>query len=181
MTPLEKLVLRKIRTQLFAHAFGDVLEIGVGTGVNLPYYNREQLHSLTGVDLNLSQKIQSYSDKITLMQCSVQALPFPDNSFDTVAETLLLCSVADVSKSLMEIKRVLKPGGKFIWLEHVRPDTSRLARGFDNINPLWEKCTGGCNINRQTVAFVNNAGFRSCTEESACNGIFRYGICEKPL
>ena len=109
----------------------------------------------------------------------IQALSFADNSFDSVTETLLLCSVMDVSKSLMEIKRVLKPGGKFLWLEHVRPEESKLARAFDRVNWLWEKCTGGCNINRRAVEFVSHAGFQSCIEKTAGKGIFRYGICQK--
>ncbi len=179
MTPLEKRVLGSIRAQLLAHACGDVLEIGVGTGVNLSYYNSGQLHSLTGVDLKLSSEIQRYSDEITLIQGSAEALSFADNSFDTVTETLLLRSVMAVSKSLMEIKRVLKPGGKFLWLEHVRPEESKLARAFDRVNWLWEKCTGGCNINRRAVEFVSHAGFQSCIEKTAGKGIFRYGICQK--
>ncbi len=173
MIPLEKLFFSAIRRTIIKEASGNVLEIGFGSGVNHRYYDLNNLESLTVVDKKLTKKCKK---NITYIQCSVENLPFADNSFDTVVATLLLCSVHDVQSALLEINRVLKNNGQYIFLEHVRPK-NKLGKLFDIINILWGKNPSGCQLNKNTSTFFHNSPLLLKTEFS--KGALYYGSAYK--
>ncbi len=185
MAPLERHNLRRFRRRVVKGARGDVLEIGAGTGANLPFYHWSQISSLTMSDL--SGREEHYRRRFfgitpkhrmpPLSTAIIDAtrLPFPDNHFDTVVATLVFCSVKCPSCGLEEILRVLAPGGRYLFLEHVRPDQKRLRRVFDAVNPLWRRIAGGCNLNRDTLARMQHAGLTVTTYGHSKHGIFVYG------
>ncbi len=145
-------------------ARGRVLEIGVGTGANLPYYSSE-IESLTGMEPDAAMlrrartRAEEVGRQVEWVQGRAEALPFPDESFDAVVGTLVLCSVRYVPTGLAEVLRVLKPGGQFRFLEHVRSETPWAARLQDWVTPVWRRCTAGCHPNRDTEQAIRAAGF----------------------
>jgi ubiquinone/menaquinone biosynthesis C-methylase UbiE len=157
----EEAGLGAIREQLLAEAEGRVLEIGGGTGVNLPFYDR--LDSLVVTEpepamlRRLQDRVRERASRAEVVQAPAEALPFEDASFDTVVSTLVLCGV-DQERSLGEVRRVLRSGGRLLFLEHVRSDDPALARFQDRINWL-NRFLVGCECNRRTLAAIENAGF----------------------
>jgi len=152
------------RGAIVGGARGRVLEIGAGTGANLPYYASE-IESLTCMEPDAAmlrrarKRAEEVGRQVEWVQGRVEALPFPDASFDTVVGTLVLCSVRYVPIGLGEILRVLKPGGQFRFLEHVRAEAAWGARVQDWVTPLWRRATAGCCPNRDTEQAIRAAGF----------------------
>ncbi len=150
------------RKDLFSHVRGEILEVGVGTGANLAYYPAG-LH-VTGIDFSprmLSYARQKVSDcpaDITLMEMDIQALAFPDNTFDTVVSTCVFCSVPNPVEGLKEIRRVLKPDGQLLMIEHMLSEHGALALLLHALNPLTVRLTGA-NVNRRTIENLDLAGF----------------------
>lgn len=148
------------REQLWRQARGSILEVGVGTGKNMPYYPRGA--KVIGIDLadrmlgRARQRARALGVSIALREGDAQALPFPDNTFDTAVATFVFCSVPDPVRGLRELRRVVKPGGHILLLEHVRLD-GLAGRLMDLLNPLIVRLSGA-NINRQTVENVKAAG-----------------------
>ena len=127
MKPLERRGINQARRRLMTQAVGSVLEIGSGTGANLKFYNFDLITDLTITDKKLSKRLKKLDSKdTTFVEADVSDLPFSDDSFDTIIHTLVFCSVKDVSKGLSELKRVLKPNGKIIFIEHVLPESKFL-------------------------------------------------------
>lgn len=156
--------LRAHREELLANARGRVLEIGAGTGANLPFYPAA-VEAITVVEpeapmvKRLERRIRGQGRPVEIVVAPAEHLPLPDGSFDTVVATLVLCTVADQSKTLREIRRVLKLGGRLLFLEHVRADEPRLAAWQDRLNGFNRVIGYGCNCNRATVDAIRNAGF----------------------
>lgn len=158
---------REVRGPLLARAYGEVLEIGAGDGANLPLYPRE-VSFLTLLDPNpfLLRHVPVLARQLGIghyrtLRGVAEALDFPDNHFDTVVSTHVLCSVSDQAQALAEVKRVLRPGGLFLFLEHVahrRP--SAAFRVQQLINPFWKAVGDGCHLTRDTGAAIQEAGFR---------------------
>lgn len=152
------------RRAVVTGARGRVLEIGVGDWLNLTHYRRD-IESLTGIEPNARRikkarrRAQQLGWEVDLRQGNVEALPFPDASFDTVVATFVWCSVSDVPAGLREIRRVLKPGGELRFLEHVRSRSPRGARVQDRMTPLWRRIAGNCHPNRDTEQAIRDAGF----------------------
>ena len=152
------------RRALLAGATGDVIEIGGGTGANLQMYDGA-LRSLTVTEpeepmvVRLQRKIDEQRPGTKLVRASAEELPFEDDSFDTAVSTLVLCTVADQPRALSELRRVLRPGGRLLFIEHVRADDERLARWQDRLQPMqgWLAC--GCHCNRPTLDGIRSAGF----------------------
>lgn len=165
--------LREMRRELLAQARGRVLELGAGTGLNLGHYP-QSIESLTMVEPDphmtkqLRQKLDDsgMSAEISVVEAPGEDLPFADGSFDTVVVTLVLCTVPDPETSLAEIKRVLAPGGQFLFLEHVRAHDDGLARWQDRLEGPWKFLADGCRCNRDTVAAIGAAGFELGEVES---------------
>jgi ubiquinone/menaquinone biosynthesis C-methylase UbiE len=150
-----------MRGNLLAGAAGRVLEIGGGTGANLPFYDRIDSLVVTEPEpamlRRLQDKAREQAPQAELVQAPAEDLPFEAASFDTVVSTLVLCGV-DQGRSLREIQRVLRPGGRLLFLEHVRSDDPGVARLQDRVSPL-NRFFLGCHCNRQTLGAIEAAGF----------------------
>jgi ubiquinone/menaquinone biosynthesis C-methylase UbiE len=158
----EEAGLREMRQSLIGEASGRVLEVGAGTGLNLPHY-AEGVESLVLTEpqppmlRRLQDKAREQAPSAELRQAPAEELPFEDASFDTVVSTLVLCG-ADQERSLGEVRRVLRPGGRLLFLEHVRSDDPDLGRFQDRMNWL-NRLVVGCDCNRRTLAAIESAGF----------------------
>jgi ubiquinone/menaquinone biosynthesis C-methylase UbiE len=156
------------RRRLLAEARGAVLEIGGGTGANISHYRDVDRVIVAEPDpfmrKRLGQKLEDTRVPVEVSAAGAETLPFPDGSFDTVVSTLVLCSVPDQASALDEVRRVLRPGGRLLFIEHVRAAGS-MARWQDRIEPLWRRLLGGCHPNRDTVAAIEEAGFEIETFE----------------
>src|SRR5215203_4586594 len=150
------------RRRLLVVARGAVLEIGGGTGANLAHYRDVDRVVVAEPDpfmrRRLDQKVSDARVPVEVSAARAEELPFPDGSFDTVVSTLVLCTVPDQEAALDEVRRVLRPGGRLLFIEHVRAAGSA-ARWQDRLEPLWRRLLGGCHPNRDTVAAIEEAGF----------------------
>ena len=159
----EKAGLGELRQNVIADAGGDVLEIGAGTGANLRLYG-PAVKSLTVTEpeppmlRRLEQKVAEQSPATKVLRAPAEDLPFNDDSFDTVVSTLVLCGVDDQPRALREARRVLRPGGRLIFLEHVRSEDDGLARWQDRFNGV-NRFMVGCECNRPTLDTIRAAGF----------------------
>jgi len=178
MFPLEKNFLAEKRMWLMKHVVGNVLEIGFGTGANLKFLDLTQIEHLTALDLKIEHNIPS-SDKISFKVGTAEKMPFEENTFDTIIETLVLCSVENLDQTLSEIYRVLKPGGKFIYMDHVLPENDHAASLFKMVNPLWSKIAHGCQLIRMPSEHYDKHGLKQLETKRFGSGIFSYGIAEK--
>jgi ubiquinone/menaquinone biosynthesis C-methylase UbiE len=153
----------ELRRSLVADAAGRVLEIGAGTGLNLPYYD-DGLESLVVTEpeppmlRRLQRAAHEHAPLAEVTQAQAEDLPFEEGSFDTVVSTLVLCGVHDQPRALREARRVLRPGGRLLFLEHVRADDPALARFQDRMNWL-NRLVVGCECNRQTLAAIEAEHF----------------------
>jgi ubiquinone/menaquinone biosynthesis C-methylase UbiE len=188
MAPLERMTLHPLRSRLIRQAAGKVLEVGAGTGVNLRHYRAEAVESLdiTDADLYYGYILRRrrahgpFAFPVYLTDADVQRLPFEDHEFDTVVFTLLFCSVSDPAAGLSEIRRVLRPGGRIIFIEHVRPPQKRLSHAFKRLTPAWKRVAGNCHLDRTTIPEIRRAGFRITLSESTGYGIFLGGTGVRP-
>lgn len=155
-----------LREEAIAPAEGDVLEIGFGTGLNLPYYG-PNVRSLTGLDPMVTAGVTKIEARIEAAPFPVRrtalradkGLPFDDAQFDSIVTTWTLCSIPDVQSALAEMRRVLKPGGQYLFIEHGRSPNARTAKWQDRLNPAWRCLADGCNINRPIERIVADGGF----------------------
>lgn len=165
MRASEDACLGQWRQTLLAPLTGDVLEVGAGTGINLPFYPPAVTRLvLTEPDPPMAKQLAARLQAaprpgVELAHADVQALPFADGSFDSVVATLLLCSVPQPEQALAEIQRVLRPGGVFVFLEHVAapPGTSRRA-WQGRVEPMWKYVAGNCHVTRETRAAIAASG-----------------------
>jgi ubiquinone/menaquinone biosynthesis C-methylase UbiE len=153
--------MAKYRQQILSGVSGEVLEIGFGTGLNLAYYP-DRVQKITTIDVNpgmnaLAQKrIQSAAISVNNQVLNGERLPMPDNSFDSVVSTWTLCSIANVEQALSEIHRVLKPGGKFFFVEHGLSDDPKLQVWQNRLTPVQKVLADGCHLNRNIQQLVKN-------------------------
>lgn len=153
------------RAELLSELSGDVLEVGAGTGHNLPYYPAGIARLvLTEPDphmrARLQRKLRARAINAQLSDAQAERLPLPDASFDAVVTTLVLCSVVAPNRALAEIHRVLKPGGQLIFIEHVAAhDNPGRLRWQQRIEPAWKHIAGGCHVTRRTDLAIEDAGF----------------------
>jgi ubiquinone/menaquinone biosynthesis C-methylase UbiE len=151
------------RAALLAKARGRVLELGAGTGLNLPHYPPQlELLVLTEPEEPMRRRLRERADgrAVTIVAAPAERLPFEDASFDTVVATLTLCTVDDLPRALAEARRVLAPGGRLLFCEHVRAGDPRVARRQDRLEPLWRRIGHGCHPNRDTLAAIEAARFQ---------------------
>jgi ubiquinone/menaquinone biosynthesis C-methylase UbiE len=158
--------VQRQRAKLIPQARGQVLEIGVGTGLNLPFYDRSQIVRLCALDPSPQMHAKAVQRKnaagldVELLVLSAEEIPMPDASFDTVVTTFTLCTIPDPVKALREMRRVLKPEGQLLYCEHGRAPDAGVRRWQDRMNPFWRPIAGGCNLNRDIPALLQAGGFR---------------------
>ncbi len=155
----------RYRSQIVPKAHGTVLEIGIGSGLNLPFYGSgvEQLYGLDPSAELLAmarKKAGAAAFPIELLAHSSEEIPLDDGCVDTVVTTWTLCSIADPVKALQEMRRVLKPDGILLFTEHGLAPETRVQGWQQRLNPLWSRMTGGCNLNRKIDALIRASGFR---------------------
>jgi ubiquinone/menaquinone biosynthesis C-methylase UbiE len=150
------------RRDLLASLEGEVLEIGAGTGRSLPHYERAERVVAIEPDESMAKRIErrlaDVRVPVEVVPASAEALPFPDESFDAAVAAFVLCTIPDPVRALAEIRRVLRPNGRLVLLEHVR-GSDRVASWQDRLTPLHTRIAGGCHLNRDTLATVARAGF----------------------
>lgn len=153
------------RTETAGRTWGDVLEIGGGTGANLPYYPADVKLTFIEPDPHMVKRlrrtISRHGRDAEIVPQPAEDLPFPDESFDCVVTTLVLCMVDDHDRVVSEARRVLRPGGAFYFYEHVVSPRRRGRWWQNKLNPLWKFATTGCNLNRDLTAGIRSAGFDS--------------------
>lgn len=167
---------RKLRRAAVAKLSGRVLELGVGVGANWPYLPADLDYLGIEPDPHMLRRARkraaAMGHRFTVEQARAEALPFEDESFDTVLVTLTLCTVDDPQRALSEAQRVLKPGGSLIFAEHVRPEGRLAASVFDAITPLWRRVGAGCHPNRRTEQAISAAGLQiEAIERLRVNGL----------
>ena len=144
---------------------GKVLEVGVGSGLNLPFYDKSKIDELWGLDPSeeLSDMARKVADRenivLNFISSGAEEIPLPDSYFDSVLITYTMCTIPEVARANKEIKRVLKRGGKLIFCEHGEAPDENIRKWQKRINPFWGKLAGGCNINRKIPSLIQNAGF----------------------
>ena len=152
----ERAGMAERRRRVLAGATGRLLELGAGTGLNLGHYP-EAVEELVltepdaGMGRRLEEHVRNAGRRATVTRAGAEELPFPDDRFDTAVSTLVLCTVEDPERAVSELRRVLRPGGRLLFIEHVRSDSPRLARWQDRLEAPWAAFASGCRCNRRTV------------------------------
>jgi ubiquinone/menaquinone biosynthesis C-methylase UbiE len=157
--------LTEYRRRALSEAEGRVLEIGVGSGLNFPFYASTTPQA---IGLDPSPRLLSMADRarsgarcrVELLEGSAEAIPLEDRSVDTVVTTWTLCSVPNVPRALAEIRRVLSPSGRLLFVEHGRSPDASVRQWQNRLTPLWRRVAGGCHLNRPVSELIEGAGFR---------------------
>ncbi len=163
MNGTERRCLSDWRRELLTFACGEVLEIGAGTGLNIPYY-APAVTSLTlsepdhHMRKKLNNTVMQQNRRVQIRDWTAEHVIMPDNFYDTIVSTLVLCSVGCQAHSLGEIKRLLKPGGQLIFMEHIRSDNPRVMHWQKRLEPTWRLCAGNCRLTRDTLTAIKVAG-----------------------
>ncbi len=157
--------LMPFRRRVIGAAEGKVLEVGIGSGLNLPLYS-SPVRSIIGLEpspelLRMARgRAAATAVPVEFLEAAAETLPFGDYSMDTVVMTWTLCTIADAPRALAEIRRVLKPGGALLFIEHGRAPELGVARWQDRLDPLWSRLAGGCHLNRKIDDLISGSGFR---------------------
>ena len=158
--------VQRQRAKIVPRAQGRVLEIGIGTGRNLPFYDKSRLQQLYGLDPaaqmhpKARQRMLDAGLEVELLELPAEKIPMADASFDTVITTFTLCTIPDAVAALREMRRVLKPGGRLLFCEHGTAPDASVRRWQDRLTPLWKPLAGGCHLNRDIPALLREGGFR---------------------
>jgi ubiquinone/menaquinone biosynthesis C-methylase UbiE len=153
------------RQRVIGAAEGRVLEIGVGSGLNLPLYGRS-VRSVIGLEpspelLRMARsRATAAAVPVELLDASAEAIPLDNNSIDTVVTTWTLCTIRDAPRALAEMRRVLRPSGALLFVEHGRAPEPGVARWQDRLDPLWRRIAGGCHLNLKIDDLISASGFR---------------------
>lgn len=164
--------MMKQRTKVVPKAEGRVLELGIGMGLNLRYYDPARVKEVMGVDPSPELRLAAQAAerepglKVRIDEGTAEALPFEDKSFDTVVCTFTLCSVCTPPLALAEARRVLKPGGRFLFCEHGLAPDQGIAKWQHRVEPFWKKIAGGCHLTRPVAKAIEGAGFKVETLET---------------
>ena len=154
------------RDKIVPLAEGVVLDIGIGSVLNIPFYNKTKIKQLYGLDpskelLDIAKSVAKKENlEIEFLECGAESIPLPDKSIDTVLITYTMCTIPDVALSNSEIIRVLKDDGKLLFCEHGLAPDKNIAKWQKRINPIWNKIAGGCNLNRNIPELITSSGFK---------------------
>ena len=155
----------KLRSQIVTQAEGVVLEVGMGSAINLPFYDREKVDYVWGLEPSLGMRhkaarnIENSPVKVRWLDLPGEEVPLDDHSVDTILLTFTLCTIPDTTRALQQMRRVLKPGGKLLFCEHGHADHDKVCAWQNRLNPLWSKLAGGCQLNRKMDTLIRDAGF----------------------
>ncbi len=158
-------MVTRMRQRVVPLAHGRVLEVGIGTGLNLAHYDKARVQHITGLDPGVEfqprarRRIAAAGLPVDLLGLSAERIPAADASFDSVVVTYSLCTIPDPLAALREMRRVLRPGGELLFCEHGRAPDADVARWQDRLQPLWGPLAGGCHLNRDIPALLQAAGF----------------------
>jgi ubiquinone/menaquinone biosynthesis C-methylase UbiE len=158
-------MISRMRQLVVPQAEGRVLEVGIGTGLNMRYYDKRRVTHITGLDPALQmhplaqERIDIAGLDVELVGLSAEKIPLPDASFDTVLITYTLCTIPDPHAALLEMRRVLGPHGKLLYCEPGRAPDASVQRWQDRLQPLWGHIAGGCHLGRDIPALLVGAGF----------------------
>lgn len=158
--------ISKQREKVIPLAHGNVLEIGVGSGLNLPFYDKNKISKLTAIDPSednwetVGVDIKKLPFEFEFIKASAEKLPFADKSFDSIVITYSLCTIPNTSKALKEMRRVLKKEGVLIFCEHGKAPDKNVILVQQFVNPVWKQMAGGCNLNRNIPEILENNGFK---------------------
>lgn len=160
------------RRRVVGGASGRVLEIGMGSGLNLPFYGPTASH-VVGLDpsrtlLAMAQRRRIVPIPAHFLEGSAEAVPLDTHSVDSIVVTWTLCSVPDVDRALSELRRVLKRGGRLLFVEHGRSPDPEVSRWQDRLTPLWKRVAGGCHLNRSIGTLIEEAGFHLERFSTSC-------------
>jgi ubiquinone/menaquinone biosynthesis C-methylase UbiE len=157
--------VRRQRAKVVPRAHGRVLEVGIGSGLNMPYYDKSRVAAIVGIDPSpalrrrAEARIARSGIPVEFVGLSAEKIPLPDAIFDSVLITYTLCSIPEPLAALEEMRRVLKPGGRLIFCEHGRAPDASVRRWQDRLTPLWSRFGGGCHLNRDIPALLHAGGF----------------------
>jgi ubiquinone/menaquinone biosynthesis C-methylase UbiE len=168
--------MRRRRSMLMADAYGCVVEIGAGTGLNIAHYPQAVTELVLiepepGMRKQLSHRVRQLGCITRIVDASAEQLPLDDASVDTVVSTLALCTVDDPERALREIARVLRPDGQLLFIEHVRASSRLLATWQDKLAEPWRRFAGGCRCNRATVERLRACGFTVAAQNVVWRGM----------
>ena len=155
----------KLRQRVVPRATGVVLEVGMGSGINLPLYDRTQVTKVYGLEPSEGMRrkaqanLRSSPVEVEWLDLPGEAIPLPDNSIDTIVLTFTLCTIPDWEKALQQMFRVLRPEGKLLFCEHGQSPEPGVAKWQNRITPGWRKIAGGCHLNRPIADYLTQAGF----------------------
>lgn len=159
-------VIEHQRRLVVPRARGRVLEIGVGSGLNLPHYDRSRVEWLWALEPShemralAAPRVAASGLDVRMLDMRGESLPLPDASVDTVVVTYILCTIPDAHAALVQMQRVLRPNGQLLFCEHGAAPDASVRRWQDRLNGVWGRFAGGCNLNRATLPLIEGAGFR---------------------
>lgn len=165
-------VIQKQREKVIPLAYGRVLEVGMGSGLNIPYYNVENIELVWGLEPSEGMRrkaqpnIKQAPFEVRWLDLPSEEIPLNSNSVDSVVLTYTLCTISDWEKALLQMRRVLKPNGNLIFCEHGEAPDENIRRWEERINPLWKKIAGGCNLGRPIPQLIEDGGFKIQNIES---------------
>lgn len=161
------------RRKVVPQASGRILEIGIGPGLNLPYYDTNKVEMVYGLEPSsdmrklAGNRVRQVPFKVEFIDLPGEEIPLENNSVDTVLLTYTLCTIPDGLSALKQMKRVLKPGGRLIFCEHGAAPDKSVEKWQNRINPMWKPIAGGCNLNRKIPQLIEESGFKIETMDSA--------------
>ena len=162
---------RKQREKIVPLAEGDVLEIGIGSGLNLPHYDPQKVRKIWGLEPSVGMRrlaeknLEGMNLDLEFIDLPGEEIPLEANSVDTVLVTYTLCTISDAATALEGMRRVLKPSGRLLFCEHGAAPEENIRRWQNRLNSPWSKIAGGCNMNRNIPEMINAAGFRIVNDE----------------
>jgi ubiquinone/menaquinone biosynthesis C-methylase UbiE len=165
--------LKKMREKIVPMARGKVLEVGIGSGLNLPYYSAEHIQQVWGLDpspeiwARAKNKVETVNFDVEFIEAGAENIPLDDGTVDTVLATYTLCTIPQILPALGEIHRVLGQHGKLLFCEHGTAPEKSTQVWQDRLNPIWKRFSGGCNLNRPIPSLLEQSGFKILEMESA--------------